>query len=123
MSLEEATTSDAKRTTFAAQFTVINDTVFLIEQVWDITNIWDEMASSLRKKLAQRTELNSRTATKQARINTASCSDSHYNDYVNDILRINNTSTEHDNCDRNMEVINKIVKKVKRLNIYSKKED
>ena len=46
---EEATSSDAKRTNFAAQFTVISDTDFLIEQVRDTTNTWDEMASSLRK--------------------------------------------------------------------------
>ena len=68
---EEATSSDAKRTTFGAQFTVINDTDFLIEQVRDTTNTWDEMASSLRKKLARRTDLNTRTASRNARINNS----------------------------------------------------
>ena len=45
---EEANSSDSKRTNFAAQFTVMNDTDFLIEQVRDTTNTWDEMASSLK---------------------------------------------------------------------------
>lgn len=36
---------------------MINDTDFLIEQVRDITNTWDEMENSLRKKLARRTDL------------------------------------------------------------------
>ena len=68
---EEATTSDSKRSVFAAQFTIMNDTDFLIEQVRDTTETWDKMASSLRKKLARRNELNTRTASCNARTNNA----------------------------------------------------
>ena len=39
---KEKTSSNAKRTNFATQFTVINETNFLIEQVRDTTDTWDE---------------------------------------------------------------------------------
>ena len=68
---KEKTSSDAKRTNFGAQFTVINDTDFLIEQVRDTTDTWDEMANSLRTKLERRTELSKETSTKEARIKNA----------------------------------------------------
>ena len=46
---KEKTSSNAKRTNFGAQFTVINDIDFLIEQVSNTTNTWDKMADFLRK--------------------------------------------------------------------------
>ena len=68
---KEKTSSNAKRTNFGAQFTVINDTDFLIEQGKDTTDKWDEMANSLRTKLARRSELSKESSTREARINNA----------------------------------------------------
>ena len=66
---KEKTSSKAKRTNFGAHFTVINDTYFLLEQVRDTTNTWDEMCDSLRTKLARRMEHEKRSSSKHARIN------------------------------------------------------
>ena len=87
------------------------------------------MASSLRKKLARRTKLNSRTEQKNARINTLSTGNFNYynnNDSnLNAILRINNISTHNSEChrDRNSKAIEIFINAVQRFNGYNKKED
>ena len=66
---DKANSSEVKRSIFATQFTVINDTDFLTEQVRDSTTEWDQFANSLRTKLARRKDLNSRSASSNARGN------------------------------------------------------
>ena len=71
--------------------------------------------------------MNNRTAKKHARINNTFSNNSNYNDCndnnIQTIRRINNTSSEYENYDKNMEVIKIFINTVKSLNVYSKKED
>ena len=68
---EEKTTTDAKSTNFGPQFTVLNNTDFLIEQVRDTTNTWNKMVDSLRTKLARRVDQEKKSAMEHARANKA----------------------------------------------------
>lgn len=56
---------------FANNFTVINDTDQIMEQVRNSTDTWDEMSNSLRTKLARRQETSTRTASRNTRVHSS----------------------------------------------------
>ena len=55
---------------FTNNFTIINDTDQIIEQVRDSTETWDEMSNSLRVKFSRRREISARRSSRNAKINT-----------------------------------------------------
>ena len=68
-SLSKRGTSETKRSMFANNFTMINDTDQIIKQVRNSTDTWYEMSNSLRIKLARRQEISTRSLSRKTKIN------------------------------------------------------
>ena len=68
-SLSKRSISETKRSTFANNFTIINDTDQVIKQVRNSTDTWDEMSNSLKIKLARRQEISTRSLSRNTKTN------------------------------------------------------
>lgn len=71
LSPKESYSSETKRSMFVNNFTVINDTDQIMEQVKASIDTWDKMSNLLRAKLVRRLETSARTASRNTRINVS----------------------------------------------------